>query len=169
MEGLRADLCGELECIQDSSKHCVAFTAVETSDVAGVRQEQLNPQATPTGTAVPEAPSPAPEVLACDSPLCATMHFLEAAPSASIGGLLRTVEATVTGGGGGFGDEEEGAEPVEAAPAGGGGAPVSPAPAPRQLPPCHKGAFPILEAVPLERLKPLGYNASPQAVNVPAL
>ena len=58
---------------------------------------------------------------------------------------------------------------MEAAPAGGGGAPVSPAPAPRQLPPCHKGAFPIVEAVPLERLKPLSYNASPQAVNVPAL
>ena len=141
MEGLRADLCGELECIQDSSKHCVAFTAVETSDVAGVRQEQLNPQATPTGTAVPEAPSPAPEVLACDSPLCATMHFLEAAPSASIGGLLRTVEATVTGGGSGFGDEEEGAEPVEAAPAA-GGAPVSTAPAPRPTVAFNRSAEP---------------------------
>ena len=84
MQGLRDELCSALECISDTSKHGLAFTAREASDVAGVREGELPPQADIFGTALPQAqplvPPSRPASEDIDAPLCPTMHFLEVAP-----------------------------------------------------------------------------------------
>ena len=84
MQGLRDVLCSALECISDTSKHGLAFTAREASDVAGVREGELPPQADIFGTALPQAqplvPPSRPASEDIDAPLCPTMHFLEVAP-----------------------------------------------------------------------------------------
>jgi hypothetical protein len=99
MQGLRDELCSALDCISETSKHGLAFTAREASDVAGVREGELPPQADIFGTALPPAQSPAPpagpEAEDLEAPLCPTMHFLEVAPTPSIGGMPHAVEAAV--------------------------------------------------------------------------
>ena len=75
-------------------------TCCALSDVAGVREGELRPQADIFGTALPPAQSPAPptgpEAEDLEAPLCPTMHFLEVDPAPpSIGRLLRAVEAAV--------------------------------------------------------------------------